>query len=171
MDERMVPGEDRPVPVELTYDEVLTFMEEYFPVYSEYGQDPATSQRMHEYYAADFVFTGRVGYPEPVVYPSAEAFVKFDVSHPSSYERLTPEDLAIDVKRGIAYATLKFEFIERATGRVLAVERGVSRYQLALDTQGAIKITSIDFFPERLPPGSLSGAEIFARDWKERGEG
>jgi hypothetical protein len=157
--------------LELTYDAMARFMEEYFPVYSEYAQEQATAHRMHDYYTPDFVFTGHVGYPEPVVYPSAQAFVEFDVSHPSSFERLTPEDLIVDEKRGVVCAIITFEFIDRESGRVLALERGVSRYQLVVDDDGAIKIKSLVFFPERLPPGRLSGAEIFARDWSDRGVG
>ena len=64
--------------------------EEYFPAYSDFGQDPATVQRMNDYYTPDFVFTGYLGFPEPWSIPSRDAFLAFDVSHPSSYERLTP---------------------------------------------------------------------------------
>jgi hypothetical protein len=150
--------------MELIYDDMVKFMEEYFPVYSEYGQEPATAHRMHEYYAPDFVFTGYVGYLEPVVYPSAEAFVEFDLSHPSSYERLTPEDMIVDERRKRISALIKFEFIDKPTGKVLAEERGVSHYQLVLDERGDIKISSIVFFPQRLAPGTRSGADVFARD-------
>lgn len=157
--------------MELTYDTMVRFMEEYFPVYSDYGQEPATAHRMHEYYAPDFVFTGFVGREEPMVYPSAEAFVEFDVSHPSSYERLTPEDMAIDERRKLAWVLIKFEFIDRETGRVLAVERGVSRYQLVLDENDTIKVKSLLFFPQRLAPGTLSGTDIFLRDQPQSGGG
>jgi len=157
--------------LELTYESMVRFMEEYFPVYSEYGQEPATAHRMHDYYTADFVFTGHVGHAEPVVYPSASAFVEFDVSHPSSYERLTPEDLIVDERRGLVCALIKFEFVDRQSGQVLAVERGVSRYHLVLDEDGTIKIKSLLFFPERLPPGVVSGADVFARDRRDRGDG
>ena len=155
--------------MELTYDAMVRFMEEYFPVYSELGQDPETAHRMHDYYAPDFVFTGHVGRPEPVVYPSAAAFIEFDVSHPSSYERLTPDDLAVDERRGVVCALITFEFIDTRSGQVLAVERGASRYQLVLDADGTIRIKSLEFFPERLPPGTLSGAEVFARDRRDGG--
>jgi hypothetical protein len=153
--------------MELGYDSIVRFMDEYFPVYSDYGQDPATAYRMHDYYAPDFVFEGYVGLPEPVVYPNAEAFVEFDISHPSSYERLTPEDIAIDERRKVVWVLIKFEFIERKSGRVLVEEQGVSRYQLTLDENGAIKIKSLLFFPQRLAPGTVSGTDIFLRDREE----
>jgi hypothetical protein len=150
--------------VELTYDTMVQFMEEYFPVYSEYGQEPATARMMLDYYAPDFVFTGYVGHAEPVVYPSADAFLEFDISHPSSYERLTPEDMAVDERRGIVWALIKFEFVDRQTGQVLVEERGVSQYHLVLDENDTVKIKTLVFFPQRLPPGTLSGTDVFMRD-------
>jgi hypothetical protein len=144
-----------------TYEAIAAFMEEYFPVYSEYGQEAATAHRMYEYYTPDFVFTGYVGLPEPVVYPSAEAFVRFDVSHPSTYERLTPEEVMIDERRGAVAAIIRFEFIDRATGTVVLEERGISRYTLTLDKEGRIKIKELLFFPQRTAPGVLTGVDVF----------
>lgn len=148
----------------LTYDEIERFMTEYFPAYSDYGQDPATAHRMHDYYAPDFVFTGYVGYAEPTVFADRDAFLAFDVSHPPSYERLTPEEMTIDERRKTVCVVIKFEFINGDTGQVEVVERGISQYQLVLDEYGAIKITSLLFFPQRLAPGTLSGTEVFLRD-------
>ena len=147
-----------------TYDDIHRFMEEYFPTYSEYGQDPATAHRMHEFYTPDFVFTGYVGLAEPTIFAGRDAFLAFDVSHPPSYERLTPEDMTIDERRKTVCVVIKFEFINGDTGQVEVVERGMSQYQLVLDEKGAIKIKSLLFFPQRLAPGTLSGTEVFLRD-------
>lgn len=148
----------------LTYDEMLAFMLDYFPAYSQYGQDPAVVERMHDYYTPDFVFTGYVGLSEPKIYPDRASFLEFDVSHPSSYERLTPVDMTIDERRKTVFAIIKFEFIDTATGAVLAEELGATQYQLVVGEDGAIKVSSFVFFPQRLAPGALSGVEIFARD-------
>lgn len=153
--------------MEMTYEDILEFMQEYFPVYSEYGQDAATAHRMNDFYAPDFVFTGYVGYAEPVVYPSRDAFLAFDVSHPSSYERLTPESMTIDERGKTVFAIIKFEFIDRETGDVLVEERGATQYQLMLDENGGIKIESFVFFPQRIAPGTLSGADVFRGDKPE----
>jgi hypothetical protein len=150
--------------MEMTYENILKFMQEYFPVYSDYGQDPATARRMEDYYAPDFVFTGYVGYPEPLIFPNRDSFLAFDVSHPSSYERLTPEDMTIDERRKTVCAIIKFEFIDRKTGEVLVVERGTTQYQLVLDEDGNIKIKSFVFFPQRVVPGVLTGADVFRKD-------
>jgi len=150
--------------VELTYEAMAAFMRDYFPAYSEYGQDPATIERMHDYYTPDLVFTGYTGFAEPTVFPDRESFLRFDLSHPSSYERLTVEDMTIDERRAVVFAIIKFEYVERATGAVLAEETGATQYQLVLDEEGAVKIKSFLFFAQRLPAGALSGTDIFLRD-------
>jgi hypothetical protein len=150
--------------VELTYDSMVAFMRDYFPAYSDLGQSPATVHRMHDYYTPDLVFIGYVGLPEPKVYPDRAAFLEFDLSHPSSYERLTVEDMTVDERRGTVFAIIKFEFVDTSTGAVLAEERGATKYQLVLDQDGTIKISSFVFFAQRLPQGALSGTEIFLRD-------
>jgi hypothetical protein len=139
-------------------------MERYFPAYSDYGQDPATARQMCDYYAPELMFTGYVGSMEPTVFRDRASFLEFDVSHPASYERLTPEEMAVDERREQVFAIIRFEFIDRKTGAVLAEERGATLYQLMLDERGAIKIKHLVFFPQRLPPGVLSGAEIFRKD-------
>jgi|WetSurMetagenome_2_1015567.scaffolds.fasta_scaffold18357_2 hypothetical protein len=150
--------------MELTYDSMVAFMRDYFPAYSDFGQDPATVHRMHDYYTPDFVFTGYVGLPEPSVYADRASFLEFDISHPSSYERLTVEDMTVDERRGTVFAIIKFEFVDTSTGAVLAEERGATKYQLVLDEAGTIKVSSFVFFAQRLPQGTLSGTEIFRRD-------
>jgi hypothetical protein len=150
--------------VELTYDAMVAFMREYFPAYSDYGQDPATVHKMHEYYTPDLVFTGYTGFAEPTVFPDRAAFLEFDVSHPSSYERLTVEDMTVDERRKVVFAIIKFAYVDRATGVVLAEETGATQYHLVLDEDGAIKIKSFVFFAQRLPSGALSGTEVFMRD-------
>lgn len=145
----------------MTYDDMLAFMQEYFPAYSDNGQDAATVERMHDFYAPDLVFTAYAGRPEPAVFASRDAFLAFDVSHPSSYERLTPLHLSIDERQKTVFAMIRFEFIDRAAGRVLTEELGTAHYQLVEDEAGGIKIKSCVFFAQRLEPGALTGADIF----------
>jgi len=148
--------------MELTYDSMVEFMEEYFPVFSNFGQHPATVHRMNDYFAPDLVFTGYMGFPEGLlVYPNRQAFLDFDVSHPWAFERLTPLDLTVDERRKVVFALIKFEFVERETGRVLVEELGTAQYHLALDENGTIKIKRLLFFPQRIAPGTRSGSDVF----------
>jgi hypothetical protein len=153
--------------MELTYDNIVKWMKDYFPVYSEYGQNPATAHRMKDYYASDFEFIGYIGAPEgPLIIKSCDDFLRFDLSHPSSYERLTPEDMTVDERRHVVVVIIKFEAIDIKTKEVLVTERGISHYQLALDENNTFKIKRLLFFPEHLPAGTLRVSDIFARDWK-----
>ena len=151
----------------MTYEEIVGFMEEYFPAYSECGQDPERFERMYDFYMPDFVFTGYVGLTEPAVYQGRDAFLEFDISHPSSYERLTPMEMTIDERRKTVFVIIKFEFIDTSTGQVLVVEYGATRYQLVHDEAGSIKIENFVFFPQRMTPGVLTGTEVFRRGVKE----
>jgi hypothetical protein len=148
--------------MELTYDNMVAFMQEYFPVFSNLGQDPATVHRMEEFFAPDIVFTGYMGFPEGLlVYPDRQTFLDFDVSHPWAFERLTPLDLTVDERRGVVFALMKFEFVERKTGKVLVEELATGQYHLALDDAGTIKIKKLIFFPQRLAPGVRPGSDVF----------
>jgi hypothetical protein len=150
--------------MEMSHDGILKFMQDYFAAYGESGQDRALADRMTEYFSPDFVFTGYLGLPEPVVYRGRDTFLARGASHPSSYERLTPEEMTIDETQQRVSAVIKFEFIDRQTGDVLAVERGATHYQLAFGENGGIRIKSFIFLPQRVAPGILTGFDVFQRD-------
>ena len=42
----------------------------------------------------------------------------------------------------------------------------MTQYHLVLDENDTIKIKSFLFFPQRLAPGTLSGTDVFMRDWQ-----
>ena len=153
--------------MELTYDNMVNWMKEYLTVYSERGQDPATMHQMNDYYAPDLEFIAHIGMPQgPLVVTSRDDFLHHALLHPSSYERLTPEDITVDERRKVVVVLIKFEAIDRKTGEVLVGERGMSHYQLALDENNTIKIKRLLFFREDLPPGTLRVFDVFLRDQK-----
>jgi hypothetical protein len=150
--------------MEMTHEAMLTFMQEYFAAYGRAGEDGTLAGHMTPYFAPDFTFIGYLGLPEPVVYQGRDAFLARSAMHPSSYERLTPEEMAIDTKEQTVSVVIKFEFIDRATGEVLAVERGATHYRLALSEESDIQIKGFIFFPQRVAPGTLTGSDVFQRD-------
>ena len=151
--------------MDLTYDNIVKWMKDYLRVYSEYGQDSATVQRMNDYYAPDLEFITYFGAP-PIAIASRDDFLRHAITHPSSYERLTPEDITVDESRKVVVVIIKFEAIDKKTGEVLVQERGISHYQLVLDENNTIKIKKIQFFREDLPPGTLRISDVFRRDRK-----
>lgn len=150
--------------MKMTREGILKFMQDYFAVYSQSGQDRALRDRMSDYFTPDFVFTGYLGLAEPVVHRGRDVFLNRGAAHPTSYERLTPEEMTIDETQQTVFAVIKFEFIDRQTDEVVVVERGATQYRLVLDEKGSIQIKSFDFFPQRVAPGTLTGLDIFQRD-------
>jgi hypothetical protein len=148
--------------MELTYENILKFMEDYFKAYTAYAQDSKTTHRMHDYFAPDFEFIPYVAGLEHTT--DRDEFLSIMSSHPSSYETLTPEDIIIDERRKVVVVLLKTEVVDRKTGKVAVAKSYLPRYQLGLDENDTIKIKKLQFFWEVLPPGALEVHEVFRRD-------
>jgi hypothetical protein len=152
--------------MELTYDNILNFMKEYFPAYTAYAQDPETTYRMHDYFAPDLEFVPYVAGLEHTT--TRDEFLHLMSSHPSSYETLEPEDIIIDERRGVVVALLKTEVVHRKTEKVVVKKSYLPRYQLGLDENNTIKIKKLQFFWEVLPPEALDVQEMFRRDFYKK---
>lgn len=148
--------------MELTYNRIMEFMKDYFKNFSTYAQDTKTAHRMNDYIAPDFEFTPYIAGNAPI--SGRDEFLRLMSSHPSSLERLTPEDIMVDERRKIAVALLKTEIIDSATGEVLVTKSYHALYQLILDENRTIKIQKILFFEEILPPGTLDVGDVLRRD-------
>lgn len=150
-----------------TRDEMVKWVDEYFAAFNQYGQNPDTIHRMDQYFAKDFVFNPFVAHVGRVA--GREEWYKVLCSHPSGIEKLTPEDLVIDVDRQAFVAQIKAELIDRDTQRPLLTKRYLARYPL-IEEEGKMKIERLDFFWEVLPAGALEIDDVFERDWKRIGK-
>jgi len=153
--------------MELVYDDIVKWMKDYFNVYSNYGQDPKTAHRMNDYFLPDLEFMPYIASLRGPV-TSRDDFLRNTTSHPSSYEKLTPEDIAVDERRKVVVALLRLEIIDRKTGEVLVKKSSIAHYQLVLDENKTIKIKKIHFFWQDLPPGTLEVVDVFGKDYKFR---
>ena len=150
--------------MELKYDTILKFMKDYFDTFNAYGQDPRTIHRLDDYFAPDLEFTP---YVAGIIHTSGrDEFLRVLLSHPSGYEKLTPEEIVVDERRKIAVVLIKAEISDSRTQEVLVTKRYFVRYPLALDENNSIKIKKIQLFWEVLPPGALEISDVFARDHK-----
>ena len=149
--------------MELTYDNIVKWMKDYFQAYSNYGQDPETAHRMHDYFAPDLEFVPYIAALRKDM-TSRDTFLQVTSSHPSWYETLTPEDITVDEKRGVAVVLFRLEVIDKKTGEVVVKKRAMSHYQLVLDENKTIKIRKIQFFWEVLPPGVPEFYDLFGMD-------
>jgi len=151
--------------MELTYGSIASYMKEYFEEFNTFGQNPATIHRMDKYFAPDFEFIPYVATIPKVV--GRDAWYKVLLSHPSGYEKLTPEDMVIDDRRKVAVVLIKAEIIDPATREVLVTKRYFAHYPLVLDENNTIKIKRLQFFWEVLPPGAMEIDDVFDRDRKK----
>ena len=98
--------------------------------------------------------------------PWFEEWYKVLLSHPSGYERLTPEDIIIDERRMVVVVMIKAEISDSKTGEVLVTKRYFARYPLVVDEDNKIKIRKLQFFWEVLAPGAMEIDDVFDRDRK-----
>ena len=150
--------------MEFTYDTIVKFMKDYFDTFNKYGRGPETIHRLDDYYAPDLEFTpyvAGIGHTN-----RRDDFLQVLLSHPSSIEKLTPEEIVIDERRKIAVALIKAEISDAKTGELLVSKHYFVLYPLALDENNTIKIKKIKLFWEVLPPGAMEIDDAFARDRK-----
>ncbi len=151
--------------MKITYDTILKYTQEYFEAFNKYGQSPDTVHKMDEYFAPDFEFQPYVATIEPV--RGRDEWYKVITSHPSGYEKLTPEEIIIDERRMIFAARIKAEIIDSKTREVLITKRYFAGYPMEIDGNNKIKIKKLQFFWEVLAPGAMEIDNVFNRDWKK----
>ncbi len=152
--------------MKLTYDDIVKWMTEYFKVYSTYGQDAATADRMKDYFAPDLRFIpyiAGIGGPEGGFF-SRDEFIHTAKSHSAWYEKLTPINLTVDERKKAVVALFGMEVIDRKTGEVAVKKSAIAHYELVLDEDNTIKIKTIRFFWEVLPPGVPEFYDLYEDD-------
>jgi hypothetical protein len=140
--------------MELMYDDIVRFMKEYFPAYSEKGQIPETHHVMDNFYAPDIVF-------DEGIITSREQWYKACLSHPAMQDKITLEHLFVDERQKEAGALVKTQAIERASGKVLLEIKMNVLYSLKLDKNKEIKISHIKVFLESNPQKSAQLMQVY----------
>ena len=151
--------------MELTYDNIVKWMKDYFEVYGKYGQEPDTYHKMDYYFAPDLRFRpyiSALGGPEGG-FRSRDEFLRTAIAHTSWYEKLTPLDITVDDRRNAVVVIFSIDVYDRKTGEIVVKRNAIAHYNLVLDDEKTIKIKTIRFFWETLPPGVKEFYEIFGR--------
>lgn len=149
--------------MEFTYDTIEKWMKDYFQTYSTRGQSPESADCMNEFFAPDLRFIpymAKMGGPEGGFHSSAE-FISKAKSHPSWYEKLAPQEMTIDERNKGVAVRFGMEVMNRKTGEVAVKKTAIAQYQLALDENDTIKIKTIRFFWEVLPPDVPEFYDLF----------
>jgi len=126
------------------YDNIVRFMTEYFPAYSEHGQLAETHRVMDRFYAPDLSF------PDDGV-TSRDQWYRRCLNHPAIQDRITLEHLCVDERQQEVGALARTQAIDRATGEVLLELRMNVFYRLRIEPAGDIRITSVRVFLETDP--------------------
>jgi hypothetical protein len=152
--------------MEITYDSIVKWMQDYFKVYSMYGQAAETAHRLDDYFTPDLEFTpyiAALGGPQKPI-ASRDDFLSTAISHPSWYEVLTPVDTAVDERRLVVVVMFKLQVIDKKAQQVVVEKSAMSHYQLVREDGDALKISKIKFFWEVMPPGVPEFYDLFGRD-------
>jgi hypothetical protein len=141
-------------PMKPTHDEIVKWMNAYFAEYNASAQNAKTVHRMDTYFAPDFTFIPYMyvfGGPQNAI-TGREAFYSMLTGHPADYEKFIVHDIFVDEKRMVAVAFLEATIFETGTDRVKVKKNYLPLYELMLDDKGALKIATVRFFWEALPP-------------------
>jgi hypothetical protein len=136
------------------YDEIIRFMKEYFPAYSEKGQVKETQHVMDKFYATDLTF-------DDGVVTNREQWYKACLSHPAIQDKITLEHLFVDEKQNEAGALVKTQAIERASGKVLLEIKMNVLYSLKVGKNNDIKIASVKVFLESNPQKAAKLMQVY----------
>lgn len=149
--------------MELTYDNMMDFMEEYFRAYSTVAQDPATTHQMREFYAPEFTL---VQYFPRYAVSDLQLFLDMSSAHPGIQETLEPEYIMIDDRQNRAAVYLKAYFTVKNTGEVVT-DMTSAHYHLKLDEENTIKIEKLILFQAYLEPGKRGIVDLYADVFKQ----
>jgi hypothetical protein len=140
--------------LESIYAEIMRFMEDYFPAYSQYGQTAETQHFMDRFYAPDLSF-------DDGLVTSREQWYKRCLAHPAVQDKLTIEHLFVDETQKEVGALLKTRAIDRVTGAVLVELKLNVFYGLKIENDKDIKIAKVKVFIEPNPPKIVQLAQLY----------
>ena len=137
--------------MELTYENMKAFMENYCKDYSQWCNDSESISKLDQYWAPDFVSIAYMhleGIPYPFVLGNRKEFKAFiRKGHVEIWETLVPVEIIIDERSNKAVTLIKIEKKERSSGKVF-VSDAMALYELILDEQKEIKVKSLKIFTD-----------------------
>ncbi len=142
----------------VNYRKVEKFMEDYFIAFNLYAQDAATIDLMDEYWAPEFIAVQYLPLPQyPVMdlvtWKNFMVFVHLNVK-----ETLVVDEMSIDTKTLSVTARISIDFNDRVTGALLLHVDGIAFYNLKVDEEKKLIITSLRlYFADPLAIMQLGG--------------
>jgi hypothetical protein len=134
--------------MELTYENMVKHMDNYFADYNRYGGDPKTLPNMLKYYTPDIkLYSYNPKSEEPLDLPH----ILQAMTHPGLHEEFTPNYYVVDAKNKIVVIYMQIQFTEQAIQKTHPAKQASIHYHLLLDDKGNIKFNKILFFTEASP--------------------
>jgi hypothetical protein len=140
--------------MESMYDDIVRFMREYFPAYSEQGQIAETQHVMDKFYAPDLAF-------DDGIVTKREQWYKICLSHPKVQDKITLQHIWVDDRQNEVGTIVKTQAIERASGKIVLELKMNVLYILKIDKNKDIKISNVKVFLESDPQKAAKLFQVY----------
>ena len=148
--------------MDLSYDNMVKFMDDYFIDYNRYGGDPKTLPNMYKYWTDDIElhsFTLNAHLDRPFYRDR----ILQAMTHPGLHEEFTPAYYVVDERKKAVVVQMKNQFTEEATGKSYPAKELSVHYYLVQDENQNIRVNKIMFFTEVAAPGDTNVMEIMKK--------
>ena len=140
--------------MELTYDNVIKWFDDYFAAFNEYEGNPETAKNMAKYFVPELEFYSYNVHDEKR--PTGRDHLIRAIEHPGFHEVFRPQDYIYDEKKMMLVAQLELQFTEVSTGTVFPPKMASAHYYFKLDENKDLKITKILYWVEAMNPNEPS---------------
>jgi hypothetical protein len=152
--------------MELTYDNILKWFENYFKAFNQNNGPLKTVANMEKYFTQDMEFwsynKAGMGKAAP-----RESLLRTMV-HPGLHEELTPQEYVIDLKRLVVVVQFQVQFSDAPSGRVWKPTQARAHYYLVPDKDTGLKIKKILYFTEYRPPEDTGNLMELWKAYREK---
>lgn len=149
--------------MEVTYESIQKWFENYFDDICKYQGDLATVPKLKKFFASNLEVTMyAIPSPQPRK-PMTRDALMISFVHPGLQEDLIPNYYSIDVKQLITVVQFEIRFSDKPSGKTWAPLQASAHYHLLVDENKDLKIRKIHYWTEPLPE------DLFGI-WSERRE-
>jgi len=132
--------------MELTYDNVTKWFDDYFKAFNDNEGNPETAKNMRQYFMPDLEFYS-YNMPDEKK-PTGVDHLISAIEHPGFHEVFRPQYYVYDEKQKILVAQLQLQFTETATGTVFPAKMASAHYHIVQDENQGLKIKRALYFVE-----------------------
>jgi hypothetical protein len=149
--------------MELTYENITKWFDEYYDAFNRNAGPLKTAPNMEKYFAPELEFWP---YNMPgTTRPSSREDLLMTMIHPGLHEELTPLEYVVDLKRLVAVVKFQLQFNDEPSGKVWPAKLASCHYHLKQDENGDLKITKIVYFTERASADEAEGQAEMMELW------